>query len=233
MRFLVALVNRRGRLEIAGARVYKLLRPRHEPYTESMTTRLALLACCGLLPCLSALAGTVAAAAAPKKWYQPDYLALQHAGNIGFLAVGLGKDFRDEKLQTSLFYGVVPKAVGGVNIYTLTAKLSIIVGEIQLRNKVTLVPFYIGTGLSYAFGDQYQTKSDNPWPRDYYPNAAYYVTPYIGMHARRPIRGGHEAGLYFELGSYYIYLEREFRNQAYLDVGDMLNVALGVTVSLP
>ena len=54
-----------------------------------------------------------------KSFLKPDFLALQHAGSIGYLSAGLGYDVFQSRARMSFHYGNVPENLGGnLNIFS-------------------------------------------------------------------------------------------------------------------
>lgn len=191
------------------------------PFQSRFTTTLPLLAAClGVFPF---------SGAANPTWYKPDFASLQYAGNLGLLSLGLGKAFRDQRLWTSLHYGIVPPATGSETIHTLAVKTSLTLARTRLPN-YTLRPFYLGLAVTYTLGEEFDTRSGKPWPEDYFPQAAFQFQPYLGAALDKRLPDGRQAGVYLEVGTLAKYLEHELQSQDYLTLGDVLNVALGATL---
>lgn len=85
----------------------------------------------------------------------PHHVKIQFAGGIGFFNVGGGYAAKNGKWEGDLFYGYVPKSVGGVQMHVLTAKFTWLPVK-ELDAKYFLIkPLAVGVLLSYTFGEQY------------------------------------------------------------------------------
>jgi hypothetical protein len=90
-------------------------------------------------------------ASARRLLFHSPYLALQYAGNIGFLSFGVGHTARKDKYQLSLVYGYAPPSMAGVRIHTVTAKNIFPLYRFYLDKKQTLIP-YGAIGVSLELG---------------------------------------------------------------------------------
>lgn len=167
-----------------------------------------------------------------RKWYMPDHLKLQFAGNIGFMSGGPGYLSRNKTLETDVLFGFLPQKFGGDALVTLTAKTTYSPWRIPLKNNYYVVPFSLGFYLSYTFGPQFDSK----WP-SYYPAGYYWWATsfrpgaYFGGKVGRDIvvrkrKRGLE--LYYELGTYDLILISYAQNPKYLSPGKIVNLAFGV-----
>jgi len=183
------------------------------------------------LLCLFIIIQTVSLSA---KDYYPDHSSIQYAGNIGFISVGGGYDFFNEKLGLELFYGYAPKSVAGLDIHSMTFKVNYSPWHININEKIELRPFNIGIGLTYNFGDNYFINQSSHYPDNYYKSNAIYFTPYLGLSILyknslklRAIE------FYTELGTVDKYL-RDYLNSAfeeyYVDLEDIINISFGFRV---
>ena len=167
-----------------------------------------------------------------RKWFMPDHLKLQYAGNIGFMSGGPGYLSRNKTLETDVMFGFLPQKFGGDALVTLTGKTTYSPWRIHLKNNYYVVPFSLGFYLSYTFGPQFDSK----WP-SYYPAGYYWWATsfrpgaYIGGKVGRDVvvnkrKRGLE--LYYELGTYDLILISYAQNPKYLNPGKIANLAFGV-----
>src|SRR5688572_20267259 len=70
------------------------------------------------------MAGSLSAQKKTFKIKFPDYIKLQYAGGTGFVAFGAGYSSKNQKFEGDLFYGYVPKSIGGVRIHSLSIKFN-------------------------------------------------------------------------------------------------------------
>jgi hypothetical protein len=110
---------------------------------------------------------TKSQAAARRLLFRSSYLALQYAGNIGFLSFGVGHTARKDRYQLSLVYGYAPPSMTGVRIHTLTAKNIFPVYRFYLDKKQTLIP-YGAIGLSLELGGRSFFRQPSNMPDSYY-----------------------------------------------------------------
>ena len=79
---------------------------------------------------------------------QPNHAKIQFAGNIGVLSAGVGYNFFSGKMQSDLFYGFVPEAIGGVDIHTIAYKNNFKIFQYPIATKLSLT-HSIGFSLNY------------------------------------------------------------------------------------
>lgn len=109
---------------------------------------------------------------------QPDEVELQHAGSIGYISVGIGYDFFNEKTALSLHYGFVPESKGG-DLNILTTKFQYKPFTINLKkNKLLLKPINPVAFASYTLGRNFDKKFDP----NQYPNGYYFWSTAIKIH---------------------------------------------------
>lgn len=170
-----------------------------------------------------------------RKWFIPDHLKLQFAGNIGFLSGGPGYVSKNKTLETDLLFGFLPEKFGGDALITTTAKTTYSPWKIPLKNTYYIRPFSIGAYLSYTFGPQFDTK----WP-SYYPAGYYWWATsfrpgvYIGGKVGRDFRVNNRTRqfeLFYELGSYDLLMISYVQNREYLKLSDIVNLSFGVKMA--
>ena len=122
----------------------------------------------------------------------PHHIKIQFAGSIGFISVGTGYEFAKKKLQGDFYYGYVPEKIGGINIHSITAKLTWLPVSIQ-KNDYKFDLLTTGFLVNYAFGKQYEISRES---------FSYYGFP-TAAHVALFAGGGitkSKIGLYYELG---------------------------------
>jgi hypothetical protein len=171
-----------------------------------------------------------------RKWYIPDHLKLQFAGNIGFISGGPGWISRNKTLETDILFGFLPQKFGGDALVTITAKTTYSPWRIHLKNSRHIVPFSLGAYMSYTFGPQFDSK----WP-SYYPSGYYWwatsIRPgaYVGGKIGKEVtlkrkRRGLE--IYYELGSYDLLMISYVQNTGYLKLSDIASLSIGMKLAL-
>lgn len=170
-----------------------------------------------------------------RKWYVPDHIKMQFAGNIGFISGGPGYISRNKSLETDLLVGFLPEKFGGDALVSISAKTTYSPWKINAKNSSYLVPFSMGAYLSYTFGPQF----DSRWP-SYYPSGYYWWATairsgaYVGGKVGRQItvnKRKSSVELYYELGSYDLLMISYVQNRKFLSLPDITNLSFGVKLS--
>ena len=148
------------------------------------------------------------------------------------MAIGGGYTNRKKKLEGDLFYGYLPKSIGGVTIHTLTAK-----GTWWPVKPVRMAQYEwkpIGTGvlINYTFGKEYFAFSPRNYPFNYY---KYPTAVHAGLHLgtvfqTRMKRAGliKGWGVLAELVTYDVELIAYAANRRALRLGDVVGLGFGL-----
>lgn len=165
--------------------------------------------------------------------YVPDYVTVQYAGNLGVAAIGTGYEFFDQSLQVELLYGYLPKSIGGVSVHSLSTKISYTPWTLNVSKYYKLSPFTMGIGAIYNPGDDFFLSSPDRYPDEYYRQTALHFAPFIGMTLIHKKDEYHidQMAFYVEVGTIDYYLRDYFRSvfeEGYLEIGDIINVAIGM-----
>lgn len=161
-------------------------------------------------------------------WWRPDQVKVQYAGGTGFLSLGAGYQNKKQSLEGDLFYGYVPKSVGGVTIHMVTGKVTgQVLRTLNLRG-YELRPLDLGISLTYTFGPQYFL-----FDPEYY-SYAYYGFPtalhsglFAGGRLSRRVHS-HNIGVYYEVGTTDRELISWAQNTRALPVKEILHLAVGI-----
>jgi hypothetical protein len=157
----------------------------------------------------------------------PHHGKIQFAGGIGFMSAGFGYATNNKKFNIDAYYGYVPENLGGIEIHSVTSKVTWIPISRNLCQDIHWQVLTTGVLVNYAFGEQYFFLSPTNYPLKYYglPTAAH-----IGFF----VGGGlqyRKVGCYFELGSTDKSLGSYVRNVRSLKLTSILNIAFGLKVS--
>ena len=143
-----------------------------------------------------------------KPWYRPDYATIQFAGNIGFLSLGIGYQFFNNRINSEILYGFVPASISKAeNINTITFKNTFPI--INKKHKTVITSPITGFAVSYETGNNSFVKLPDKYPDDYYRTNAFHFTFFVGAKAHKDftkpiiIKG---IDFYFEIGSVDTYL---------------------------
>lgn len=163
----------------------------------------------------------------------PHHVKTQFAGGIGFLSIGAGYENKRESLEGDIYYGYLPKNIGGVSIHSATAKLTWLpFNAIDLK---WLQYNFLSTGIlaSYKFGKQYFLFDPDNYPYNYYGHpTALHLGFFIGGQLEKSIdkKNIKRVALYYELGTTDRELISIFTNSS-LKANEILNLAVGVKTS--
>lgn len=167
-----------------------------------------------------------------RKWFMPDHLKFQFAGNIGFLSGGPGYISNNKTLETDLLFGFLPQKFGGDGLLSTTLKTTYSPWSIPLKNSFYIKPFSIGFYLSYTFGKQFDTKLPSYYPVGYYWWAtSFRPGAYIGGKLGKDLvinKRQRSLEMYYELGTYDLLLISYVQNTGYLKPADIVNLAIGL-----
>lgn len=211
-----------------------------------MVTTRAGLARCALLAAALLVAATAARAdpgradregagesPAGRAWYVPDHAAAQLAGNTGFVAAGVGYATARERLFTDVLLGWVPEAVGGLDIFSLTAKLGWAPWKLE-RGSWILRPLVTGAQLTYTFGSQYFAWQPDRYPKHYYPRpTAFHLALTIGGAVTTPLELlDRRVAMFAELVALDHVLRLWYLNPRTVGPLDVFSLAFGARVAL-
>ncbi len=159
----------------------------------------------------------------------PDFAKIQFAGNVGFISVGAGYSFWNDKYNMSFIYGYVPESKGGTEIQSFTNKNTFRLYSLKLNQSV--VSFTTGGFVNFETGkNSYLTLPDH-YPSDYYETNSFHFGVYAGVKYNKPIEGGfiRQLEYYAEYGTllkyiYYNFMAKEDR------FSNIYSLAVGVNV---
>lgn len=197
---------------------------------------IALLLCLTAVPALASAQSTDISSATARKWYAPDAVTLQFAGNIGMFSIAPSYSFAQDRLNAELFYGYVPKFDAEEALHALTLKgIYKPFRPVPLKGGFSLTPLRLGLGLSYYFRSQFSTNWSNAYPTsDYYWwTSSLRLTGSFGpaLHYSLPAsKSFSEPSLYGELNTYDLIVTSAFKDKT-LTTWDILSFSLGLRAS--
>lgn len=167
--------------------------------------------------------------AAEGPWYAPDHGKAQLAGWIGFVSPGLGYAWLERRLEGDLFFGWVPRAIGGEDIFSLTSKLTWRPVRLGAPDGLAVHPLSLSVQMTYTFGREYWVFEPSRYPSpDYYPlPSALRGGLGVGGDVGGRLRG-RRVSLYYELVALDLLLGHWIGNRHALGIADVLSLALGV-----
>ena len=151
-----------------------------------------------------------------RKWYQPDFVTTQFAGNIGFLSVGAGRYLFNNKVQTSFLYGYVPKRIGGEHIHTIAMRNNIdLFSRTFAQNKQA--DLYFNLGINYETGRNSMNKLEDKYPDGYYSTNSFHFPLSLGIRFSHINYGNRikKISYFAEVGALGLYLYDNILAQEY------------------
>lgn len=180
-----------------------------------------------LIALATALPSSAAAREDRRHWLVPDHVKLQLAGEIGFLSPGVGWEL-GRRVHLDAFFGWVPEAVGGHDIFSFTTKLLYAPWRESVGRHWRVQPLIAGIQLSYTFGSQYWITQPDRYPGGYYDlPTALSAGVSVGGTVARKLRGEREVGLYYELVALDHMIRAWIENPETVGAGDVFSFAIG------
>lgn len=146
-------------------------------------------------------------AATPARAYFLDYFKVQHAGEIGEVALGVGKRF-GPVYSLEYLHGTVTEATGGTRITTLALKNNFDFYPFEYKD--FYLDFYAGVMIFHVTGLRYQTRRVRQYPASYYSMGSLRGQLYLGAKGRWRRASPHQ--FYYEAGLNDVWLVKKLRN---------------------
>ncbi|RIJ34432.1 hypothetical protein [Pontibacter oryzae] len=188
------------------------------------------------LPFLTTAQELEVGAASARKWYAPDAVTVQFAGNIGMFAIAPSYSFAKDKLNAELFYGYVPKLDADEALHILTLKgVYKPIRNARIREGISLTPLRLGLGLSYYFRSQFSTNWSNAYPTsDYYWwTSSLRLTGSLGPAINFSLPNNQhfrELSLYGDVNTYDLIVTSAVRDES-LTAWDIISFSAGLRAS--
>lgn len=122
-----------------------------------------------------------------RNWFVPDYYKIQFAGNIGFISIGTGYELFNNRLQSDILFGYVPKSIGNTVIYTITQKNTFSIHDFKL-NKKKEISLIIGFSVSYETGNNSCLFLPDKYPDGYYSTNAFHFPLFSGIKMKKTFK---------------------------------------------
>jgi hypothetical protein len=183
---------------------------------------------CGqcLLAALLILA-TTPSLSAERSW-KADHIKVQFAGNIGLLAIGVGKQVLQNRLHSDILYGHVPHSLAGRDLHILAFKNSYHFTR-STRTRLPLInSSYIGATIFYTHKVDVNTLTDEFNGVSSLPPNTLHIMPYLGISLNDPAQ--QTSSLFLELGVLDTYFEDYLNNRVSerYSLLEFSNLAIGI-----
>jgi hypothetical protein len=134
-------------------------------------------------------------------------------------------------LEADLFYGYLPRSIGGVRIHSLSAKFSWIPYHLSIKNKYRFEPLITGLLINYNFGKQFFAFDPENYPYKYYsfPTA---INTAIFVGSRFDLNKPAWLSFYYEILGFDRDILSFADNSNSLKLSDVLTLSLGARISI-
>jgi hypothetical protein len=166
--------------------------------------------------------------------FLPDYYKFQYAGGIGFLSMGIGYGFFNERIDISYFYGYVPEWFSKNDLHSVSLQLTGKPLKINLNNKSEYYPLNIGIFVHHTFGSEYFIALPDHYPEDYYwwapgRTGGLFAEGQFNYKFNDSRKIFSEIGIYYRVVTRGIYLTSKFSN-ASVPLEDIFSLGLGIII---
>jgi len=165
--------------------------------------------------------------------FLPDYMKLQYAGGIGFLSLGAGYTFINQRLDISLFYGYVPKGMSIHSLHSISIQLTAKFLKYKVKN-VEILPLNFGWYAHHTFGNEFWVRLPDKYTKGYYwwsPGRTAGI--FLGGEIKTRLLGqktpASGTAFYVRLGSRGLYIASKFGN-ATIPLKDIFELGFGIAV---
>jgi hypothetical protein len=163
---------------------------------------------------------------------RPDYLALQYAGNIGFLSGGIGYMNRSDRYQLSIVYGYVPARYASVSGHLVTAKNVFHFAQSNISDRYHVIAYgSIGISVEVA-GRSFFFQPDNMPPGYYDFPKSIHAIPGLGLKCRRQskkLKGFEGVEFFAEVSTVDVYVWYKWISR-HVEFHDILSMSCGVNL---
>lgn len=168
------------------------------------------------------------------KMFLPDLFKLQFAGGIGFLSVGIGYTFFNQKLDVTYFYGYVPKFVLTDDLHSVSLQLTAKFLRFKVNKTVELMPLNFGWFIHHTFGSEYWIKLPSNYPEKYYwwspgRNSGVFLGGEIKNKLLSNKTAASGTAFYVRVGSRGLYIASKFGNSS-IPLSDIIEFGFGIAV---
>ena len=166
----------------------------------------------------------------------PDHIKIQYAGGMGFISIGAGYSTKNQKLEGDLYYGYLPKSIGGIRIHSISGKVTWIPIHSVSIKKYQVEPLMTGLIVNYNFGKQYFSFDPPNYPYRYYSfptaiHSALFLGSRIGYNfpTQSYVK---RISVYYEILGFDREIISFVSNIKSLNITDIVTLALGVKINI-
>lgn len=169
----------------------------------------------------------------PHPWYRPRHVVVQVAGGLGMVSAGAGYSYLNDKVDTDILLGYVPKKFAGSTLTLASAKLLYSPFTVRISDKWQVKPVSVGAYFSYTHGT-INDEERGQYTRDYYWwSSDTRYGPLVGGRITfvRPTKATsrpRNVSFYYDLSTNDLYLQSYVTNTKGLNLGQILVLGLGL-----
>lgn len=152
-----------------------------------------------------------------------DYLQIQHAGNIGLIAVGGGNTFFGGHYEMEFYLGITPRTHSEASIAAVAMKNNLIPFSLHVSD-YRFKP-YAGLGLLSGLNHRYDPQWRDELPDDYYYQDIWHFTAHLGTVVERG-----DWGVYVEAMTIDSYFSAYASSKGALTLSDIFSLAVGLRI---
>jgi len=165
--------------------------------------------------------------------FLPDYLKLQYAGGIGFMSLGAGYTYFHQRLDVSIFYGVVPEGMSIQTLHSISIQLTGKFLRYKVKN-IEILPLNFGWYVHHTFGHEFWVTLPDKYVKGYYwwsPGRTAGI--FLGGEIRTKLLGSRTpasgTAFYVRAGSRGLYIASKFGNHS-IPMKDIIELGFGVAI---
>ncbi len=176
-----------------------------------------------------------------RRWHNliPTHTAIQYAGSIGIVSMGLGWDYgKRNQWETTVMLGYLPKYHSDKSKITFTLKQNYTPWSLPLKRKrLTVEPLTCGLFFNTIFSEEFWVEEPDRYPKGYYGFSTRVRTHlFVGQRLTHHFKGNDKRHksitAYYELNTCDLYLVSLFTNPDYLKLKDILYLGFGIKIQL-
>ena len=164
----------------------------------------------------------------------PDYMKLQYAGGIGFMSIGVGYTFFNNRLDATMFYGYVPKTFGVTDLHSISLQLTMKLLSYKINDDIEILPLNFGWYAHHTFGSEFWISLPDKYSKGYYwwspgRNAGIFIGGEIKTKLFASDTPASGTAFYFRIGSRGLYIASKAGNST-IPLNDIVELGFGVAI---
>ncbi|MBN2895162.1 MAG: hypothetical protein JXK05_04625 [Campylobacterales bacterium] len=154
-----------------------------------------------------------------------DYLNIQHAGNVGIIALGGGNTFLEGHYEMEFYLGLTPRTHSEASVAAVAMKNNLIPFSLHV-SEYRFKP-YAGLGLLSALNHRYDPQWRDELPDEYYYQDIWHFSAHFGAVFERS-----DWGVYVEAMTIDSYFSVYASSKGSLGLDDIFSLGVGLRIKL-